>query len=106
MRAGAIRKPDQCGGRGTLPTAYLAANLAIRFSSSKRPSRGRDWSLAQAPIWLSCGRDGEVGIGLRLADRLTAPSTRTCRRSDFQWNSKRGLGVGQQLAPLRLSKLV
>ena len=34
----------------------LAATSATRFSSAKRLSSGRDWSEAQAPIWLPRAR--------------------------------------------------
>ncbi len=38
--ARARRKPDQCGGRGTAPTANCAVIRATAFSSTKRPSSG------------------------------------------------------------------
>jgi len=44
------------GGRGTVPTTCLAATAATRFSRAKRLSSGRDWSDAQAPIWLPRAR--------------------------------------------------
>jgi hypothetical protein len=56
MSDGMTRNPDQCGGRGTAPMPNLAVNCAIRRSSTKRPSSGRDCSEAQAPIWLVRGR--------------------------------------------------
>ena len=35
------------------------SNFAISFSKAKRPSMGRDWGEAHAPIWLSFGREAK-----------------------------------------------
>ena len=56
IRMGCRRKPDQCGGLGTVPTRCFAPNSATLFSRANRLSSGRDWSDAQAPIWLPRAR--------------------------------------------------
>ena len=56
MLIGTTRKPDQCGGRGTVPIANLAVKRAIAFSNASLLSSGEDCFEAHAPIWASRAR--------------------------------------------------
>ena len=52
---GTSRNPDQCGGRGTGPM-MPGGELATRLSGTAAVEHRRDWSEAQAPIWLPRAR--------------------------------------------------
>ena len=54
--AAAGGSPTNAAAAAPCPTRCLAPNSATRFSSAKRLSSGRDWSEAQAPIWLPRAR--------------------------------------------------
>ena len=104
---GSRRKPDQMSRAGDVALAELRVELRHRPSSAARPSSGRDWSAGP-------GADARAARrGWRSRRRLppavtssTAPSTRTLRRSDFQWKHSAAWGLARSSSPLRLSRLV
>ena len=79
-----MRKPPQCGGRGTPPIANLAENAAALAISSALDDNGRLWSDAQAPIRLVYGLVAKYSSDSASDIFDTGPLRRTCRSSSGQ----------------------
>ena len=76
------------------------------FSSAQRPSSGRDCRLPRRRCASRAGGTRSRRPPPRRETGSTAPSTRTLRRSDFQWKQSAAWGLARSSPPLRLSRLV
>ena len=103
---GTTRNPDQFAGRGTVSPGYRTSSSATRRSSSPRLANGRDCSEACAPIREIRARLMKYASASAPLTPSTAPSTRTCRRKLFQWNSSAACGLPANSTPFRPSVFV
>jgi hypothetical protein len=83
------------------------ASAAATFSSNaSRDGIGSLWSLAQAEIWLSSGRDAKYASESAAGACVTGPSIRTCRLSGSQWKINEARGFASSSLALGLRWLV
>ena len=97
-RSSAAGAPPRLAERARAPRSAQGRSRAHRAGATgrKRPRRAAN----RVRAWRNRHRPSPR------ATRSSGPSMRTCRRSDFQWNSSAACGLARISSPLRLSALV